>query len=171
MQSLQNVSSEQHHAAIEKPLYVIFSSLPGRSRWQRMQGASPMASRLSSQHASHSSTPAHTFTGMSAAPTTSMLPKVQPQEQQEPAQQNGVQMMQVSCRSHTPELWRVRYSRGFWLRSFVLCATCLHKCVANLSSLPHSKRTVCSHAVCAGVLSTQTDIDKVDASRPESSQA
>lgn len=53
-----------------------------------------MASHLSSQHVSHSSTPAHAFTGMPAAPGVSLPPKLPPQEQQ-PAQQTGVQVLQV----------------------------------------------------------------------------
>ena len=62
-----------------------------------MQGASPMASRLSSQHASHSSTPAHTSSQLSsaaaAAAATSAFAK--PQEQQLTQQNGGVQVMQV----------------------------------------------------------------------------
>ena len=52
-----------------------------------------MASRLSSQHASHSSTPAHTFSGMGpAAAATSSLSKP---EQQASQPNGGVQVLQV----------------------------------------------------------------------------
>ncbi len=52
-----------------------------------------MASRLSSQHASHSSTPAHTFSSMGpAAAATSSLSKP---EQQASQQNGGVQVLQV----------------------------------------------------------------------------
>lgn len=52
-----------------------------------------MASRLSSQHASHSSTPAHTFSSMGpAAAATTSLSKP---EQQASQQNGGVQVLQV----------------------------------------------------------------------------
>ena len=53
-----------------------------------------MASRLSSQHASHSSTPAHTFSSMgpAAAAAASSLSKP---EQQTSQQNGGVQVLQV----------------------------------------------------------------------------
>ena len=57
------------------------------------QGASPIALRLSSQHAS---TPAHTFSNLSTAVAASSALK--PQEQQA-SQQNGLQLVQVSCSS------------------------------------------------------------------------
>lgn len=57
-----------------------------------LQGASPMASRLSSQHASHSSTPAHTFSSMGPAAATTSLSKP---EQQASQQNGGVQVLQV----------------------------------------------------------------------------
>lgn len=91
------------------------------------QGASPTASRLSSQHASHGSTPAHTFTGMPAAPTPSMLPKVQhqDQQQQQPSQQNGVQLVQVGYANGASE--PMTGIMGVMLHSLVL-ECLLHAC-------------------------------------------
>ena len=78
-----------------------------------LQGASPMASRHSSQHAPHSSTPPSAFTPMSTAPSASVLPK--PPPEQLAAQQNGIQVVQVSCRSTAMLLtstWQLRPTRS-----------------------------------------------------------
>lgn len=112
-------------------LGICCASLADLSWCHGMQGASPMASRLSSQHASHSSTPAHTFTGIPAAPTTSMLPKMQHQDQQQqPALQHGVQVMQVTCTNQANKL----------MTGFVGIMTC--PCPCLLAACPHSLREV-----------------------------
>ncbi|KAA6429506.1 MAG: TRAPPII tethering factor, partial [Trebouxia sp. A1-2] len=60
-------------------------------------GASPMASRLSSQHASHSSTPAHTFS--SVGPAAAATSSVSKPEQQASQQNGGVQVLQEAAPS------------------------------------------------------------------------
>lgn len=103
-----------------------------------------MASRLSSQHASHSSTPAHTFTGMSAAPTATVLPKVQPQEQQqEPAQQNGIQMMQVSCCLSQDKSTTRDMKLHMGLKLLCFGCVCVHSPCCKLCNIPAAWQTGC----------------------------